>query len=226
MRWVKFYGVLGLAVLAVGTIGCDAVSRNEFNALQDRYNAMSQDNEALRANLLDAQGREATMASELTSERLRAANTSSGSDDLRNEVARLEAELARKPKTVTVPGPRTGTKITLASDVLFPSGKASLTTAGKSRVGQEAAKIRRGYSGAKILIYGHTDSDPIRRSQWKDNLALSSERAAAVTRELVARGFSAKNIETVGMGSAEPVTSNATAAGKAKNRRVVIKILQ
>ena len=101
-----------------------------------------------------------------------------------------------------------------------------MTKDGLKQVTKVAAAIKDQYQGATVVVYGHTDADPIGKSPWKDNLELSGQRAMAVTRQLIKIGIPAKNIETVAMGAAHPVADNATIVGKAKNRRVVVKILR
>jgi len=86
--------------------------------------------------------------------------------------------------------------------------------------------LQQKYPGKQIDVVGHTDTDPINKTKdlWKDNWELSAQRALAVTRYLIARGIDDKMIRAVGCGQARPVVSNATATGKAKNRRVEIVV--
>lgn len=75
----------------------------------------------------------------------------------------------------------------------------------------------------KVKIIGHTDN--VGNSQ--SNLVLSKGRANSIVNYLTSRGISSNRIQLVdGRGDAEPIASNATAAGKAKNRRVDITLLQ
>ncbi|MGD9689897.1 MAG: OmpA family protein [Phycisphaerales bacterium] len=123
------------------------------------------------------------------------------------------------------PAPRGGSgapdvaRLTVAGDVLFASGSDSISAAGKRELDKIASTIKRQYAGNSIRVEGYTDSDPIRKSKWGTNDALSAARAAAVERYLVSRGISASRIESVGMGSAKPK------ATKAASRRVEIVIL-
>jgi len=122
--------------------------------------------------------------------------------------------------------PSAGTiTVTLPNAILFDSGKAAL----KKRTSTELNHIRsvlrqQRYSDKQIDVVGHTDSDPIKKSKWKDNLELSSQRALTVVRYLVERGIDEKRIRAVGCGAAIPRDSNATASGKARNRRVEIVV--
>jgi chemotaxis protein MotB len=81
----------------------------------------------------------------------------------------------------------------------------------------------------KIRIVGHTDSDRIRpkyRSKYPSNWELSSARAAAVARFFQDEiGIAAERMEILGMAYTQPVASNETAEGRAKNRRVEIVII-
>ena len=116
---------------------------------------------------------------------------------------------------------------TVGSDVLFSSGRATLTTGGRNALVAVASKIKTSFPGNIVRVYGHTDSDPIVKSKklWADNLDLSANRAMAVTRYLISKGVARSKIETVGMGASRPITSNKTKAGKAKNRRVEIIVV-
>ena len=64
------------------------------------------------------------------------------------------------------------------------------------------------------------------KAKWDDNLDLSANRAMAVTRYLTGKGLDSAMIETVGMGAAQPVASNSSKDGKARNRRVEIYAVQ
>ncbi|HEY3169655.1 MAG TPA: OmpA family protein, partial [Thermoanaerobaculia bacterium] len=68
----------------------------------------------------------------------------------------------------------------------------------------------------RVLVEGHTDSDGT--SEY--NLKLSRLRADSVRSVLVAGGVSPDRIESQGYGETRPIATNATAAGKAQNRRV------
>jgi chemotaxis protein MotB len=109
---------------------------------------------------------------------------------------------------------------------LFSSGKAKLKSSGKTALSKVARDLKGNYSSLPIRIYGFTDSDPIRKSKWKDNLELSANRSMAVTRYLISKGVDDERIETIAMGATHFLTSNKTRAGKSQNRRVEIFVIK
>lgn len=121
--------------------------------------------------------------------------------------------------------PSAGTiTVTLPNAILFDSGKATLKTATSRELDHIRSVLREKYNGKQVDIVGHTDADPIRKSKWKDNWELSAERALTVTRYLTQRGISEDKIRAVGCGESRPISSNSSATGKAKNRRVEIVV--
>lgn len=107
--------------------------------------------------------------------------------------------------------------VTLENEVLFSSGKVSLKSASKTRLKRISDIIKREHGGNEVWVVGHTDTDPIRKSKWKDNWQLSTERSLAVTRYLMSQGVSAKQLVAAGRGEHQPIGSS-----KSKNRRVEI----
>ena len=116
--------------------------------------------------------------------------------------------------------------VTLPNSILFSSGKATLKNSTSSELNHIYSVLRERYNGKKVDVVGHTDTDPIRRTKnlWKDNWDLSAGRALTVLRYMVDKGVSPKNIRGVACGQSRPVASNASAAGKSKNRRVEIVV--
>lgn len=85
--------------------------------------------------------------------------------------------------------------------------------------------ILRNYSGKLVKIEGHTDNVPISNSAFPSNLWLSTARATRVYEYLTdVKKLKPKNLEASGRGEAMPVADNSTANGRARNRRVEIKI--
>ena len=114
--------------------------------------------------------------------------------------------------------------VTLQNSILFGSGQAALKKATSVELDHIRSVLRQKYAGKPIDVIGHTDSDPIKKSKWKDNWELSAQRALTVARYLIQRGLPEDKIRAVGCGESRPVASNANATGRAKNRRVEIVV--
>lgn len=119
--------------------------------------------------------------------------------------------------------PSVGTlKVTLKSASLFAPGQAVLNKTVYPDLTHIANVLLSEYASAQVAVVGHTDSDPIRKTLWKDNWELSAHRALSVQRYLIDKGVAQDHIWTVAKGASEPVANNLTASGKAQNRRVEI----
>ncbi|MGA2323848.1 MAG: OmpA family protein [Sedimentisphaerales bacterium] len=114
--------------------------------------------------------------------------------------------------------------VTLPNSILFDSGKATLKNATSKELDHIYSVLKAKYPGRHIEVAGHTDSDPIKKSKWTDNLELSSERAMSVARYLINKGVAENRISATGYGEGRPIASNSTAEGKKKNRRVEIVV--
>jgi flagellar motor protein MotB len=108
----------------------------------------------------------------------------------------------------------------------FRAGSATLSSnpsAVKAIVGL-GKLITQAYPGSRVTVEGHTDSDPIRKSKWESNEALSLARADEVKKLLRQAGVGDGAVSAVGMGARQPVAKGATDRAKAQNRRVEIYI--
>ncbi|MBW8003084.1 MAG: OmpA family protein [Planctomycetes bacterium] len=114
--------------------------------------------------------------------------------------------------------------VTLSNAILFDPGKARLKKKTSTELNHIYSVLQEKYASKQIDIVGHTDSDPIKKSKWKDNWELSSERALSVVRYLTKQGVGENQLRSVGCGAARPVSSNASKTGKARNRRVEIVV--
>ncbi len=115
-------------------------------------------------------------------------------------------------------------ELNLNGSILFDSGKAEVREDSKMFL-QKIARILIKYKYCIIEIEGHTDNVPISTSKYENNRALSTERARNVYEYLMSQeNFIDANMKIAGYGESKPIASNATEEGRAKNRRVVIKI--
>lgn len=83
------------------------------------------------------------------------------------------------------------------------------------------AKVLNKYDNSTVMVSGHTDST----GSAEYNLNLSRERAQSVASYLQGQKVKSSRFEVLGMGSSNPIASNANANGRAQNRRVEIKII-
>lgn len=114
--------------------------------------------------------------------------------------------------------------LSLNGAVLFQSGSAEVQE-GAKQILSRVASILKAYEGKRIKIEGHTDNVPINNAEYNSNLWLSTARATKVLEYLVnSKNLKSKHLEASGRGDADPIASNDTAEGRAKNRRVEIKI--
>lgn len=110
---------------------------------------------------------------------------------------------------------------TLSAEVLFDFDKSVVKEQGKVELQKLANTIRsQGMSVGDIDVIGHTDS--VGTDQY--NQALSVRRALAVKDYIAQHGVDPGIIDAIGMGERQPAASNATAAGRAQNRRVDIRV--
>lgn len=164
--------------------------------------------------------------------------------ELRDRVKALEAEkemtvkMARgledqmradlESKDVTISKLQGKLTVNILDRVMFDSGEAVLKTDGEAVLLKVAAILRQ-HPELKIHVIGHTDNVPIRagaRSRFASNWELSTERALAAVRFLTERaGVAPARLGAVGYGEFRPLADNATAEGRAKNRRIAITIL-
>ena len=102
----------------------------------------------------------------------------------------------------------------------FDFDKATLRPAGKAKL-DENVKVLTTYPDINVEIAGYTDSI----GTAKYNMGLSKRRAATVKKYLESKGIADSRMTSKGFGETHPIASNKTAAGRAKNRRVEILIL-
>jgi len=139
---------------------------------------------------------------------------------LRADNDRLTRELAEcKGKLRELEG---GIEIELPEEVLFDTGRAVLRTSGKRLLDEIAAKIEREYPGYRVVVQGHTDSQPVvvHKRFFRSNWELGSARANAVIHYLESKGISIYKSESYAAN--KPAADNDTKEGRQRNRRSVI----
>jgi chemotaxis protein MotB len=113
--------------------------------------------------------------------------------------------------------------VRMAEKVLFPSGSATVSKAGKETLWKIADAFK-DVKNRMIRVEGHTDNVPIKTERFPSNWELSSARAIAVVRILQDRGVEPTLLGAAGYASFQPVAPNDTADGRAQNRRIEISL--
>ena len=116
-------------------------------------------------------------------------------------------------------------RIELPADRVFLPGSSTLHQGAFPLIDQVAAVVSRNYANQIIVIEGHTDNSPILGGPGSSNVQLSTAQAMAIYQQLTTRHrMNAAQLRVFGCGSGNPIVSNATTAGKARNRRVELVV--
>jgi chemotaxis protein MotB len=116
--------------------------------------------------------------------------------------------------------------ITIRDNALFASGSANLKTDAQ-KLAVTISDMLTQYPQYQIEVAGHTDNVPIRNAEFDTNWDLSAKRAINFMKILLQNDkISAERFRTIGYGEFQPIDTNDTAEGKAKNRRVEVSILR
>ncbi len=212
---------LGASTMAVGCADQEMAGLHKQNReLQDRVKQLTDQNGDLNA-------------------RLAAAPDPSQLSSLQGEISNRDAKIKELEDQLRKPTPGAGDQpgiegietsydaaagtltVNLPGDVLFASGQDTLKDSAKATLDKIISAVKSDYAGKRIRVEGHSDNDPIVKTKDKyiDNLDLSLNRAAAVTRYLESKGVTPAQITTSGFGPARPK------GNKAQSRRVEIVVV-
>jgi len=126
-----------------------------------------------------------------------------------------------------------GDRFVFQSEVLFPKGGADLNDAGQAEMGKLADAIKQLEKEIPpdlnwiLRVDGHTDNDPIVvGAKFASNWELSSARATAVVKYLVAQGVSPQHLAAAGFGEFQPIAPGDSEEAKSQNRRIELKLTE
>jgi len=114
-------------------------------------------------------------------------------------------------------------EVEIRTDILFPSGVATLSPSAERILKQLAATLAPFPN--PIRVEGHTDNVPINTPVFPSNWELSAARAASVVHLFMRQGIAPERLAVIGLGEYRPVATNETPEGRNANRRVVLVIL-
>jgi chemotaxis protein MotB len=150
-----------------------------------------------------------------------------------NELARYRSDFFGKLREIL--GERAdivivGDRFVVPSELLFPSGSDELQPSGRIQLDRLAQSLREVAAEIPsdiewvLRIDGHTDKRPINTPRFPSNWELSSARAIAIVKYLVASGIPAKNLAANGFGEFQPLDAGSDEAALARNRRIEIQL--
>lgn len=223
-----------------------ATTSGTLATLQDAYTALEQNsNEALQASIEKNRGLLEEIQikeGELLSERTR---LDSLSKELSSRIARVEeleklvtdkealmnalktaltdALVSFKGNGLSVEQRDGKVYVSMENKLLFQSGSWSVANTGKQAL-KKLGNVLAANPEIAVLIEGHTDSDPyIGNDNLSGNWDLSTKRATEIVKLLLKNNkIKAENLTAAGRGQHQPLATNKTAAGKAKNRRIEV----
>ncbi|RJP47795.1 MAG: DUF4398 domain-containing protein [Desulfobacteraceae bacterium] len=178
----------------------------DLSAAQARASSAEARTSSDQARKADAQARKSD--AEALAQTHRTEKAQARANKLEQEIIHMKGQMTDRGIVLTI------------GDVLFATGTAALTPAADNEI-DKLASFMKAYPNRNVLIEGHTDSTGPEGA----NLDLSITRANAVRDKLMARDISLSRITTSGLGQSSPVAANDTAAGRERNRRVDIIIL-
>jgi chemotaxis protein MotB len=143
-------------------------------------------------------------------------------DKVANDVSAAMADLI-KSNLVVVRRRGTTIEVEIRTDILFPSGSATLSATAVGVIGKLSQTLAS--LPNPVRVEGHTDSQPIDTVAFPSNWELSSARAASVVHLIANSGVDPARLSVIGRAQYSPAQSNATPSGRNANRRVLISIL-
>jgi chemotaxis protein MotB len=143
-------------------------------------------------------------------------------DKVADQVEQAMAELIQKD-LIVVRRHGVWVEVEIRTDILFPSGVATLTP-NAADVLKQLAQTLKPFPNP-IRVEGHTDNRPINTTAFPSNWELSAARAASVVHLFMEQGMEPARLAVIGLGEYRPTHANDTPEGRNANRRVVLVIL-
>jgi chemotaxis protein MotB len=212
------------------TISSEALAKVEL--LNQQIAAMRRQLEQLNALLTDAETRNRSSEAQIADlgRRLNSALAQRVQElsRYRSEFfGRLRQILAQRSDILVV-----GDRFVFQSEVLFPKGNAALSPLGEAEMLKLAEALKQLEQEIPpdiawvLRVDGHTDIDPIQSAEFKSNWELSSGRAIAVVKYLIAQGVSPKHLVAAGFGEFQPLDPGTSEDAKSQNRRIELKLTE
>jgi chemotaxis protein MotB len=237
------------ALLGAGLMVSNAcVSSGRYKTLEQERDALAGKNQTLRADLDAANQRsdgltqeKAALASEKSALEQRLADLDAQQKTLGSQLQQREEEAGRLKSTydglvtnlkkeleagqIQVQQMRDGLSVNVAQEILFASGSAALDKGGREVLQRVSEQLKQ--TNYQIVVTGHTDNKPIGKGlegRYPTNWELSGARAASVVRLFAENGIPTARLAAVGMADTRSVAPNDSPEGRARNRRIEIRL--
>jgi chemotaxis protein MotB len=229
------------AIAIVGGASTACVSTARYSQVEQERDALAARNEALKSEVENSTRTGETLAQEKDALEAKVATLQTHGEEVGSKLREREEEARKLQATydglvknlkkelkagqIEVTQLRDGLRVNVSQDILFDSGSAALDTRGTEVLSKVATELKK--SSHQILVIGHTDNKPIRPAlskQYPSNWELAGARAASVVRLFAHSGLRSKRMLAVSVADSQPVASNKTEEGRAKNRRIEIRL--
>jgi chemotaxis protein MotB len=226
--------------LALPAAGCGVSKAKYMGMTQDR-DALVLKNSGLQASLDSVNTVNATLHTQNAALESHAKEMEATSDQLATQLKEQQAQTAEvhatyesmmgrlqgelKSGQVEVQQLRDGISVNLAQDILFKSGSADLDKTGRDLLLKVADEFKA--SKYQVVVTGHTDDQKIGpglASRYPTNWELGGARAARIVRLFEESGLEKGRLAAVSFADSRPREANTTPAGRAKNRRIEIRL--
>ena len=229
------------AIIIVGGASTACVSTLRYNQVEQERDALAARNEALKSEVENATRTGETLVQEKSALEAKLATQQTQGEELGSKLRERDEESRKLQATydglvkslkkelkagqIEVTQLRDGLRVNVSQDILFDSGSAALDKSGTAVLDKVATELKK--SSHQILVIGHSDNKPIRPTlakQYPSNWELAGARAASVVRLFAHVGLPSKRMLAVSVADSQPVASNKTEEGRAKNRRIEIRL--
>jgi len=230
-RWLRSGLVLGLFGLVLVSLSGCVTSKTYKAMVQERDQVLEEKAqvEMERDRLMGEKSRLSAKVAETEDEKMAAAKKAAAAQaqlaQQQQVYQNLQSTFAKEQAAnqVKIEMMKSGIKVNLANEILFPSGSADLNAMGIEVLTRAAAELKK--SPYQTIVAGFTDNVAISEKlmeKYPTNWELAGARAASVVRLLEKEGVNPAQLLAISFGENSPVESNETPEGRSKNRRIEI----
>jgi chemotaxis protein MotB len=201
--------------------------KKSLEELNQKSEALAQERTALAAEKTTLEGRLAELAIREQALGIKLQESEEESRKLKGTYDGLVSSLQKELKAgqIQVKQLRDGLSVNVAQDILFDSGSAALDGNGKEVLQRVAVQLKK--SNYQIVVTGHTDNKPIGAGlvkRYPTNWELAAARSASVVRLFAHSGLASSRLLVASVADNDPVAANNSPEGRAKNRRIEIRL--